>query len=68
MRLGLGKEYLCLIPPPDEGNPSVEDQTPPPSHPSKTWSLLQPLTGKCLYVGDTVQPLRDRLLTYPLPT
>ncbi|CAE6418751.1 Protein OS-9 homolog [Rhizoctonia solani AG-1 IB] len=33
MRLGLGKEYLCLVPPPDQGNPSFEDTTPPPSHP-----------------------------------
>ncbi|KDN49342.1 hypothetical protein RSAG8_02044, partial [Rhizoctonia solani AG-8 WAC10335] len=49
MRLGLGKEYLCLVPPPDQGNPSFEDSAPPPSHPSKTWNLLQPLTGKCLY-------------------
>ncbi|CAE6334971.1 unnamed protein product [Rhizoctonia solani] len=49
MRLGPGKEYLCLIPPPDQGSPSFEDATPPPSHPSKMWSLLQPLTGKCLY-------------------
>ncbi|KAH7340232.1 hypothetical protein B0J17DRAFT_650430 [Rhizoctonia solani] len=49
MRLGLGKEYLCLVPPPDQGNPSFEDPAPPPSHPSKTWNLLQPLTGKCLY-------------------
>ncbi|CAE6425996.1 unnamed protein product [Rhizoctonia solani] len=49
MRLGPGKEYLCLVPPPDQGNPSFEDSAPPPSHPSKTWNLLQPLTGKCLY-------------------
>ncbi|ELU43866.1 hypothetical protein AG1IA_02104 [Rhizoctonia solani AG-1 IA] len=54
MRLGPGKEYLCLIPPPDQGSPSFEDATPPPSHPSKMWSLLQPLTGKCLYVGDNL--------------
>ncbi|KAG8707247.1 Protein OS-9 [Ceratobasidium sp. 394] len=47
MRLGPGKEYLCLIPPPDAGSAPPED--PPPSHPSKTWSLLQPLSGKCLY-------------------
>ncbi|KAG8776059.1 Protein OS-9 [Ceratobasidium sp. 428] len=49
MRLGPEKEYLCLIPPPDEGSAPVEDPAPPPSHPSKTWSLLQPLSGKCLY-------------------
>ncbi|KAG9103238.1 Protein OS-9 [Ceratobasidium sp. 370] len=49
MRLGPGKEYLCLIPPPDEGSAPFEDPAPPPSHPSKTWSLLQPLSGKCLY-------------------
>ncbi|KAG8748719.1 Protein OS-9 [Ceratobasidium sp. 414] len=49
MRLGPGKEYLCLIPPPDEGSAPFEDPAPPPSHPSKTWGLLQPLSGKCLY-------------------
>ncbi|QRW00154.1 glucosidase II beta subunit-like protein [Ceratobasidium sp. AG-Ba] len=49
MRLGPGKEYVCLIPPPDEGSAPIEDPAPPPSHPSKTWNLLQPLSGKCLY-------------------
>lgn len=63
MRLGPEKEYLCLVSPPEQGNPSIEDQTPPHSHPSKTWNLLQPLSGKCLYVGDTAQLLCDRLLT-----
>ncbi|GAB1517186.1 Protein OS-9 [Rhizoctonia solani] len=40
MRLGPGKEYLCLIPPPDQGSPSFEDATPPPSHPRLKLTLF----------------------------
>ncbi|KAG9125993.1 Protein OS-9 [Ceratobasidium sp. 392] len=65
MRLGPEKEYLCLIPPPDEGSAPYEDPAPPPSHPSKTWSLLQPLSGKCLYFREMTHghphPIQGRI-------
>jgi len=50
MRLGPSKSYLCLIPPaPSLPPPAEESQA--PITPSHSWSLLQPLSGTCLYVS-----------------
>ncbi|GJJ12056.1 hypothetical protein Clacol_006297 [Clathrus columnatus] len=46
LRLGR-KSYLCLIPPPPSFSSQQEDQT--PITPTHSWSLLQPLSGTCLY-------------------
>ncbi|TCD61087.1 Protein OS-9 [Steccherinum ochraceum] len=44
-------EYLCLIPPPpEEPAPTPpEESTGDEVRPGHTWSLLQPLSGTCLY-------------------
>ncbi|ETW85776.1 hypothetical protein HETIRDRAFT_309786, partial [Heterobasidion irregulare TC 32-1] len=50
MKLGPRDSYLCLIPPStvEQNSPAPED-----SHtewtPAQGWSLLQPLTGSCIY-------------------
>lgn len=51
MKLGPRDSYLCLIPPPSEdGSSSVMDEPQTDVTPVHSWSLLQPLTGTCLYV------------------
>ncbi|KAI0957358.1 hypothetical protein AcW1_005774 [Taiwanofungus camphoratus] len=50
MKLGPRDSYLCLIPPPSEdGSSSVMDEPQTDVTPVHSWSLLQPLTGTCLY-------------------
>lgn len=53
MRLGPLKSFLCLVPSPTESDtsPSIEEQVEieEPSA-AQSWSLLQPLAEKCLYV------------------
>lgn len=50
MRLG-PQEYLCLLlPPPDI--PASPDDTLQTAQPTRTWELLQPLEGTCLYVRE----------------
>ena len=49
--MGPDTSYLCLIPPPpldSPTSPSSEEQE--DVTPMQSWSLLQPLSGKCLYV------------------
>lgn len=50
MKMGPRDSYLCLIPPPPVDNTSVptEDAAADVT-PVHTWSLLQPLSGTCLY-------------------
>ena len=55
MRLGPSKSYLCLIPPPPTLPPPSPDDSQAAVTPSHSWSLLQPLSGTCLYVA--VHPL-----------
>lgn len=51
MKMGPNESYLCLIPPsPDSPTPQVEDPEEDLT-PIQSWSLLQPLAGKCLYVS-----------------
>lgn len=44
-------EYLCLIPKPLEP-PPPEEEPEDEITPARSWSLLLPLTGTCLYVCD----------------
>lgn len=50
MKMGPRNSYLCLIPPPPVDNTSIPTDEPADVTPAHTWSLLQPLTGSCLYV------------------
>ncbi|KAF5380935.1 hypothetical protein D9615_003883 [Tricholomella constricta] len=51
MKMGSKDSYLCLIPKPASNIPPVPDDDPSDfeSTPSRSWSLLQPLSGTCLY-------------------
>ncbi|OJT03139.1 Protein OS-9 -like protein [Trametes pubescens] len=49
MRFGPKTSYVCLIPPPPKEPPPVEDTPTDVATPVHSWSLLQPLSGKCLY-------------------
>ncbi|KAK0503162.1 hypothetical protein EDD18DRAFT_621385 [Armillaria luteobubalina] len=51
MKLGPRDSYLCLIPPPllppsEPPSPSSQEED---VTPARSWSLLQPLSGSCLY-------------------
>lgn len=51
MKMGPRHSYLCLIPPPPVDNTSIPvDEPTTDITPVHTWSLLQPLSGSCLYV------------------
>ena len=51
MKIGPRDAYICLIPNPPDVNPStVDDDAAAGVSPARSWSLLQPLTGTCLYV------------------
>ncbi|KAF8522194.1 hypothetical protein BU17DRAFT_87289 [Hysterangium stoloniferum] len=49
MRLGPSRSYLCLIPPAPSLPPPPSDEMNAPVTPTHSWSLLQPLSGTCLY-------------------
>ncbi|KAI0362243.1 hypothetical protein OH77DRAFT_1416463 [Trametes cingulata] len=49
MKFGPKSSYVCLIPPPPKEPPAVEDTATEVATPVHSWSLLQPLSGKCLY-------------------
>lgn len=51
MKTGPHDAYLCFIPPPLDHEPSAEDEDDQELTPAHSWSLLQPLSGTCLYVG-----------------
>ena len=42
--------YICFIPQPLQSGPSLQDNSDADITPARSWSLLQPLTGTCLYV------------------
>lgn len=51
MKMGPKASYLCIIPPPPADNASVSvDESSTDVTPVHSWSLLQPLSGSCLYV------------------
>ena len=51
MKLDPRDSYLCLIPKPLENVPAVHEQDSDADvTPARSWSLLQPLSGTCLYV------------------
>ena len=49
MKMGPENHFLCLVPPPRDGAP-VSEERDRNEVIRNGWSLLQPLTGKCLYV------------------
>ncbi|PFH50662.1 hypothetical protein AMATHDRAFT_144504 [Amanita thiersii Skay4041] len=50
IKMGPRDSYVCLIPKPPDNNPSTaEDEAESEISPARSWSLLQPLTGTCLY-------------------
>ncbi|KAF8969992.1 hypothetical protein BDZ97DRAFT_1915088 [Flammula alnicola] len=50
MKMGPWDSYLCLIPKPLENIPSLqEEDSDADVTPARSWSLLQPLSGTCLY-------------------
>ncbi|KDR81520.1 hypothetical protein GALMADRAFT_239520 [Galerina marginata CBS 339.88] len=50
MKMGQRDSYLCLIPKPLDNIPTVpDDDSDADVTPARSWSLLQPLAGTCLY-------------------
>ncbi|KAJ8457197.1 hypothetical protein ONZ51_g11673 [Trametes cubensis] len=50
MKFGPKSSFVCLIPPPPQDDPpAIEDTATDVATPVHSWSLLQPLSGKCLY-------------------
>lgn len=51
MRMGPQNSYLCFIPKPSDAasHRTQEEQVDDDQTPARTWSLLQPLSGTCLY-------------------
>ncbi|KAI0337079.1 hypothetical protein BDW22DRAFT_1340501 [Trametopsis cervina] len=50
MRMGPRSSYLCLIPPPPPDiTPAAAEESTTEVTPVHSWSLLQPLSGSCLY-------------------
>lgn len=49
MKIGPSNEFLCLIPPARDAGAATEDFDGDATL-RNSWSLLQPLSGKCLYV------------------
>ncbi|KAF7984031.1 hypothetical protein HWV62_17545 [Athelia sp. TMB] len=49
MKMGGGSEYLCLIPPSLDPPAQAPEEPEEEVTPVQSWSLLQPLSGKCLY-------------------
>ncbi|KAI6150383.1 hypothetical protein BKA82DRAFT_4115020 [Pisolithus tinctorius] len=52
MKMGPDSDFLCLIPPPRDSSPAPEELDRNEAI-RNGWSLLQPLTGKCLYHRQT---------------
>ncbi|KAF4608390.1 Protein OS-9 [Pleurotus pulmonarius] len=49
MKIGPRDSYICFIPKPLEIPPSVDDEVDSDITTLRSWSLLQPLVGTCLY-------------------
>lgn len=55
MKMGSRDSYICLIPKaPEHIPPPPEDDSNADTTPARSWALLQPLAGKCLYVCTTL--------------
>lgn len=54
MKLGPDSEYICLIPPSPDAPVHLPEEQQEEATPAQSWSLLQPLSGKCLYVRASV--------------
>ncbi|KAF8574490.1 hypothetical protein K439DRAFT_1372269 [Ramaria rubella] len=78
MRLGPSKSYVCLIPPAPTLPPPAPEENQTPVTPTHSWSLLQPLSGSCLYHRQAwftysychnlhVRQFRELPVTYPRP-
>lgn len=63
LKLGPRDSYVCLIPKPLDNIPSssAEEQPDVELTPARSWDLLKPLTGSCLYVCNH-RRRRDRFL------
>ena len=60
MKMGPRDSYICLIPKPLDTIPSfTDDDLDTDVTPTRSWSLLQPLAGTCLYVC-CLLPLESR--------
>lgn len=53
MKLGPKDSYVCLIPKALENisSPLAEEQPDAELTPARSWALLEPLTGTCIYVS-----------------
>ncbi|KAJ6630701.1 hypothetical protein B0H10DRAFT_1982444, partial [Mycena sp. CBHHK59/15] len=71
--------YLCLTPAPLDAAPPPPEEDPVDATPAHSWSLLQPLSGTCLYVGiplftysychnEEIRQFRELIQARPLPT
>ncbi|KAJ3561902.1 hypothetical protein NP233_g9911 [Leucocoprinus birnbaumii] len=49
LKLGPRDSYVCLIPQPLPSSPPLEEQPDAEPTPAKSWDLLEPLSGSCLY-------------------
>ena len=61
MKIGPDNEFLCLIPPARDTGAAAEDFDGDATL-RNSWSLLQPLSGKCLYVRSSyleARPISD---------
>lgn len=62
MKLSENTQYICLIPPPvEEPVRPADEHKQDESSPAQSWSLLQPLSGSCLYVRVHIACLIDSL-------
>lgn len=50
MKMGPRDSYICLIPKPLENTNTTLDDEVEDLSPARSWSLLQSLSGTCLYV------------------
>lgn len=52
LKLGPKDSYVCLVPKPldNVSSPPQEDPSDAELTPARSWALLKPLTGTCLYV------------------
>lgn len=64
MNLSGKNPYVCLIPPPIESHTHPVEEPQLEANPAQTWSLLQPLSGSCLYVRAHVVQTHSSSVSY----
>jgi hypothetical protein len=64
MKIGPRYSYLCLIPQPPTNPPPPDDEPDTQLTPVRSWSLLQPLSGTCLYVRSLLTSFHSLPLIY----